>query len=113
MATTELSKDELAAALAQLPYWQLVTSPALQDPSRQRAELYRSFVFSSFEDAMAFMTKAVPLITQLDHHPRWENSWRTVSVWLTTWDAGHRPSSLDIQLAQQLELLSSECAVRA
>lgn len=102
---TELTKQELTEALAQLPKWQIVSSTLPKAPNRQRYELYRAFEFASFEDAMSFMAQATPFITQLDHHPRWENLWRTVSVWLSTWDIGHQPSVLDLELASYLDNL--------
>ena len=36
------------------------------------------------------------------HHTRWENIWRTVRVYLTTWDIDHQISDRDIQLAKYL-----------
>lgn len=104
MSFSTLSAVELAAALVELPDWQVVLSTSAKD-NRQQQALYRNFKFASFEKAMHFMAQAVPMISQLNHHPRWENNWCTVSVWLTTWDAGHQISSLDVELAQQLEAL--------
>lgn len=101
----ELTEAELAAALVELPEWQVVASALPKIPTRQRYELYRAFEFASFEDAMLFMAQATPFITQLDHHPRWENLWCTVSVWLSTWDIGHQPSLLDFELARYLDNL--------
>ena len=37
------------------------------------------------------------------HHPRWENIWKTVRVYLTTGDIGHRISDRDVQLAKYLD----------
>jgi pterin-4a-carbinolamine dehydratase len=54
---------------------------------------------------MNFMHVASKHISEVQHHPRWENVWRTVVVWLSTWDIGHKPSRLDIELAQFLENL--------
>lgn len=105
MKLNQLTDAELTAALVQLPKWQVVASALPKAPDQQCYELYRTFKFPSFEVAMSFMAEATPIISQLDHHPRWENNWRTVSVWLSTWDAGHQVSSLDIELAKQLELL--------
>lgn len=107
---TELTEAELDTALEQLPKWRIIASPLPKAPSRQRYELYRAFEFDSFREAMEFMAKATPWIDQFDHHPRWENLWRTVSVWLSTWDIGHKPSILDLQLAQQLDALRKELA---
>jgi pterin-4a-carbinolamine dehydratase len=49
------------------------------------------------------MVEVRPFVTRLQHHPRWENTWRTVSIWLSTWDIGHKPSALDIELAEVIE----------
>jgi 4a-hydroxytetrahydrobiopterin dehydratase len=93
-----LPPDELEAALRTLPAWRLVTTDG-------RVELTRSYEFPSFPAAIRFMAAAVEPIEALNHHPRWENAWRTVTVWLCTWDAGHRPSALDLELARTLDAL--------
>ncbi|WP_373291579.1 4a-hydroxytetrahydrobiopterin dehydratase [Bradyrhizobium guangdongense] len=46
-------------------------------------------------------------ISEMDHHPRWENIWRSVDVHLSTWDIGHKPSVMDLELAQYLEEVRS------
>ena len=51
------------------------------------------------------MSVAARHISTVEHHPRWENIWRTVTVWLTTWDIGSQPSVLDIELAGYLDQL--------
>jgi pterin-4a-carbinolamine dehydratase len=110
----ELSPEELNAALERLPGWRLVASDIPGKELRKRSELFRVFEFASFEDAIAFMGAAVAEIVRLDHHPRWENIWRSVSVWLTTWDIGHKPSVLDTELAAFLnELRKNYAAPRA
>ena len=101
----ELTETELSAALEQLPEWRLVVSELPGSLTRKRTELCRLFEFASFEDAIRFMHTAVPKIEQIEHHPRWENIWRSVSVCLSTWDIGHVPSQLDIDLAIYLEEL--------
>ena len=99
----ELSRDELDAALKELPKWQLAVSEIPGKEPLKRTELKRTYELRSFEDAMKFMADAVPHIGRVEHHPRWENLWRTVTVWLTTWDIGHLPSRLDIDLARYLD----------
>lgn len=103
----ELAEEELSAALKALVDWQVVVSEIPGNEARKRTELYRAFEFASFEDAIAFMGAAAPHISKVQHHPRWENVWRTVSVWLTTWDIGHNPSQLDLDMAFFLEQLRS------
>jgi len=70
-------------------------------------ELTRTFTFPSFEDAMRFMDEASEHIARVDHHPRWENSHRKVTVWLSTWSIGRKPSSFDVELAEYLNRLQS------
>jgi pterin-4a-carbinolamine dehydratase len=86
-----------------LPEWRIEFS---DDPDKlhyKRVELVRDFEFKSFEDAMAFMATVSKFASENDHHPRWMNVWRTVTVWLSTWDAGHRITVLDTQLARFFE----------
>lgn len=107
----ELTAAELHTALQQLPEWKCVTSDLPNSPGRQRTELFRTYEFASFEDALAFMSTAVSRISEMQHHPRWENIWRTVSVWLSTWDIGHKPSELDVQLASYFDSLRGQYAL--
>jgi pterin-4a-carbinolamine dehydratase len=89
--------------LRHLNQWRLEFS---DDPDKlhyKRVELTRDFEFKSFEKAMAFVEIAAKYATDVDHHPRWMNIWKTVTVWLSTWDAGHRVTALDIQFARFLE----------
>jgi pterin-4a-carbinolamine dehydratase len=44
------------------------------------------------------------------HHPRWENVWKTLKVYLTTWDIGHRISDRDLQLARYFDRAYEEFA---
>lgn len=105
---SELTPQELQDGLAKLPGWKIVASEGSPAGSAQRFELTRTFEFASFEDAIRFMSQAVPKIAAMQHHPRWENLWRSVSVFLSTWDIGHKPSQLDLDLATHLEELRHE-----
>lgn len=98
-----LSPDELSAALSRLEGWEVVTRQSAK--GEPGTELHRSYRFSTFEDAMHFMLVASRYISKKDHHPDWRNSWVQVEVWLTTWDAGHQPSSRDEDLALYLDEL--------
>lgn len=103
----ELTNLELESALETMVNWTVSVSDIPGHEPMKRTELYRVFEFASFEDAIAFMGGAARRISEMDHHPRWENIWRTVSVWLTTWDIGHKPSALDLELARYFEELRS------
>jgi pterin-4a-carbinolamine dehydratase len=100
-----LNSAELEAALALLRGWQPVESMVPNDYPKPRQELRKVFHFKSFKSAVAFMSDAVPMINKIKHHPRWENQWKSVTVYLTTWDIGNQISELDLQLAKELDLL--------
>jgi pterin-4a-carbinolamine dehydratase len=97
--------QEIHEQLSTLPNWKVVSSPLPGEYPRTRTELTRRFRFSSFKQAIEFMQAAVPHINQVNHHPRWENVFKTVTVWLSTWDTGHVISKLDFDLAQYLDRL--------
>ena len=48
---------------------------------------------------MSFMAKIAAFCIDINHHPRWENIYRTVRINLSTWDTGDRPSQTDLILA--------------
>jgi pterin-4a-carbinolamine dehydratase len=103
----ELSQDEITQALEELPGWELLVSDLAGKEPKQRTELKKTYEFASFEDAMDFMASAAKHISEVDHHPRWENRWRTVTVWLCTWAIGHKPSRQDVELAKFMDGLYS------
>src|SRR6185295_5972969 len=101
----DLSYDEINEALSSLPGWEITTSDLPGQAPLKRSEIHKAFEFASFDDAIDFMAAASKHISLVDHHPRWENIWRTVSIWLSTWDIGHKVSKLDLELAQYFEAL--------
>jgi 4a-hydroxytetrahydrobiopterin dehydratase len=93
MASSRLTAEERAAALAKLPAW---------SPVSDRDAIQRRFVFRNFSEAFAFMTRAALMAEKLDHHPEWSNVYKTVDVTLTTHDAGGL-TALDVKLAEAME----------
>lgn len=77
-----------------------VTGQLPETPTERRVELHREFVFLTFLDVLAFMSDVADFADKANHHPRWENIFKTLRLYLTTWDIGRRISPLDIQLAQ-------------
>ena len=90
--------------------WKKKVSPLPEDPENVRVELYREYRFKSFREAISFMSQVAPGCDIAMHHPRWENVWKTVRVYLTTWDIGHRISDRDIQLARYFDRAFGEYA---
>ncbi|MFD9701213.1 4a-hydroxytetrahydrobiopterin dehydratase [Lentzea sp. NPDC059081] len=99
-----LSTEKLDIGLqGALSAWSVLRSALPEDQSGMRTELFREYRFRRFRDAIEFMYEVAPGCDIANHHPRWENIWRTVRVYLTTWDIGHQLSDRDIQLAKYLD----------
>ncbi|MDR7123381.1 4a-hydroxytetrahydrobiopterin dehydratase [Pseudotabrizicola sp. 4114] len=64
--------------------------------------LEKTFLFKDFKQAFAFMTKVADDAEDLNHHPDWSNSYRTVKVKLTSHDAGGL-TKLDVDLARRMD----------
>jgi pterin-4a-carbinolamine dehydratase len=95
--------DEIQGALREIPEWTMAVSPLPGEYPKQRTELRRDYRFKRFEDAVAFMNSVVPAISTLNHHPRWENVWQTLTVWCSTWDSGHVITYKDVDLCKLLD----------
>ena len=103
VSITEIPQREFATILRSLPGWTEVASPLPGQEPLQQIELCKSFEFESFPEAIEFMREVSQSVVKTQHHPRWENIWRTVTIWLSTWDIGHKPSQLDVDLAHEIE----------
>lgn len=103
-----LSEDDLGQALTTLRGWEPIETMIPGDYPNARQELRKAYRFGSFKKAIEFMHLAVAPINKLQHHPRWENQWRTVTVHLSTWDVGNRVTPLDLELARSLDALYEE-----
>lgn len=62
-----------------------------------------TFMFRHFEDAMSFMQALVPKISQLNHHPTWENTYNQIKVRLQTHYAGNQVTDKDRELARLMD----------
>lgn len=69
-----------------------------------RDAITKTFTFRNFVEAFGWMTRAALIAEAMNHHPEWTNVYRTVTVTLTTHDAGGL-SSLDVVLAGKLDRL--------
>ena len=88
--------------------WVTLSGPLPENPDQLRMELHRTFTFRAFLDVLAFMNEVADFADKANHHPRWENIYETLYVYLSTWDIGHRISHLDIQLAQYFDRIYKE-----
>jgi 4a-hydroxytetrahydrobiopterin dehydratase len=92
----KLTGDPRKAALAKLSGWSEV---------KDRDAITRTFVFRDFNEAFGFMTRAALIAEKLDHHPEWFNVYKTVTVTLSTHDAGGL-TERDIKLAEAMNRLA-------
>ena len=76
--------------------------------------LYKQFNFEDFREAFAFMTRVAALAEEMNHHPRWENEWNVVQIWLITHEAGSNVTDKDRAMAKAIDaLLGEEPAIPA
>ncbi len=88
-----LSDSERRSALERLPNWQFADG---------RDALTRTFKFSGFGAALAFMVRAGLVAEKMDHHPEWLNVYDRVEVRLTTHDVGG-VTERDLALAEAMD----------
>jgi 4a-hydroxytetrahydrobiopterin dehydratase len=94
MSTRQLlSPEALELLQLQLTKWKI--SPKA---------LARTFEFTNFSEAWAFMSRVALLAEQLDHHPNWSNAYNKVDISLSTHDRGG-VTSLDAELAAAIDAL--------
>ena len=104
-----IAEDKLQRILNnELQGWKRLVSPLPEKADDVRIELFRAFEFKSFRQAIQFMGQVAPGCDIAMHHPRWENIWKTIRIYLTTWDIGHRVSDRDVQLARYFDQAYSE-----
>ena len=95
MDRTPLAPDAIAAALRDLPGWEL-----------REGSLHRDVELADFRAAFAFMTRVAFEAEDLNHHPAWSNVWNRVSIDLSTHDSGGI-TGLDLELARRISTFST------
>jgi 4a-hydroxytetrahydrobiopterin dehydratase len=77
MVSKRLSTGDIKNELEDLPGWKV-----------EGDTIVRTFTFSDFVEAFAFMTELAMVSEKLNHHPNWSNSYNTLKVSLSTHDSG-------------------------
>ena len=88
-----LSPQDAKGAMARVPEWSL---------SDDAKAIERSFKFSDFTAAFAFMSRVALYAEKHDHHPEWFNVYNRVDIKLTTHDAGGLTEK-DLSLAELID----------
>jgi len=91
----KLSNSAVEASLGQLKHWTL-----------EGGKLHRTFKFADFVNAFGFMATMAMVIEKMEHHPEWFNVYNTVTIDLTTHDAGG-VSEKDFKLAKAMEEIAA------
>lgn len=66
-------------------------------------KLKKTFKFRDFTEAFGFITRVAIIAEKMNHHPTWTNTWNTVSIELSTHDAGNIVTEKDHALAKAID----------
>lgn len=87
-----LSKKQIEQELESLDGWNF-----------EDDKIKKDFSFSDFKEALSFMVRVGFEAESLVHHPDWSNVYNSVSIKLSTHDAGDKVTKKDIKLAKAIE----------
>ena len=90
---TLLPNDERADLATRLSDWQV-----------DGDYLRRSWAFTDFAEAFAFMTQVADVAAALQHPPAWSNAWHRVEIAVTTHSNGGL-TRLDLAFAEAVDAL--------
>jgi 4a-hydroxytetrahydrobiopterin dehydratase len=91
MKYKKLSGNELEELVKGMNGWEL-----------NEGKLQKSFRFSDFIEAFGFMTRIALEAEKINHHPEWSNVYNTVTIKLSTHDAGGI-TDYDVKLANIID----------
>ena len=95
MAVEQLTEEERECWGKTLPDWTY---------TRDGDAVCRKFEFKNFSEAWGFMARVALIADSRDHHPEWSNVYNTVTIELTTHDAGGL-SLKDVNMAKAIDKL--------
>lgn len=87
-----LTDDQITSALQELQGW------TFEDD-----KLKRSFEFGDFREAIGFIVQLAFHAEEMNHHPELTNVYNSVSVALSTHDAGGKVTGMDVELARRIQ----------
>ena len=88
-----MTNPEIQVQLAKLSGWRI-----------DDGKLHKAFRFRDFVEAFGFMAEVALLAEKQSHHPEWTNVYNTVTINLTTHDAGGI-SARDFEFAFSVDAL--------
>lgn len=78
-------------------------SSRLSGWSHEDDKIHKTYEFSDFRSAISFIVRLSFHAEEMNHHPELENVYNTVSIALTTHDAGGKVTETDLELASKIE----------
>ena len=90
-----LSDQELKKALSNLEGW-----------AYKNDKIHKEISFENFKEAISFMIRVGFEAEAQGHHPEWLNVYNSVSISLSTHDAGGKVTDKDIKLAKAIDKVS-------
>jgi 4a-hydroxytetrahydrobiopterin dehydratase len=73
--------------------------------NEENNQLNRSFQFTDFVEAIAFMLQVSFAAEKMNHHPNWSNVYNKVEIALFTHDANNSVTEKDRQLALEIDTI--------
>lgn len=68
-----------------------------------KEQLTNTFKFTDFVEAWGFMSQVAMVAEKMNHHPTWTNTYNSVSIALSTHDAGDVVTEKDKKLAEKID----------
>lgn len=90
-----LSDTEVNERIATMEGWEF-----------EQNAIHTALEFENFKDAFSVMTRIAFEAEKMDHHPDWSNVYNTLSISLSTHDAGG-VTEKDFELAKAIDALVS------
>lgn len=90
-----LSEENIRAELENLDKWSLSGD-----------KIHKDFKFADFKTALTFLVRIGFEAEKMVHHPEIKNVYNSVSISLSTHDAGDKVTSKDIELAKAIDKIS-------
>lgn len=87
-----LTSDQIKKELQGLKNW-----------SFENDKIHKDFSFDNFKDALSFIVRIGFEAESLGHHPELSNVYNSVSISLSTHDAGDKVTEKDIKLAKAID----------
>ncbi len=72
--------------------------------------LYKSFGFEDFKQAFEFMKRVAEAAEAQNHHPKWQNEYNKVEIWLSTHSEG-KVTDKDHKLAKAIDKIYEDFKV--